>query len=235
MRELDNRRTESPQGAEAIPEISLFEKVRLWAGPSVTALISIPVSLISLAALLFYIRHRFHPLDTLNLIASVSLLAICAIALWGSASGFYRIIRRKVTAGSFFPEGDELTEWRKSLRRSARWQSIVIPAAFCMIALGSTQSALTTAYYNPLGVWIIPSLMWLAAILIISAFALPSLSKWIDSALATVWFAAGVWYVISVLASHSRGIEYWAFPFVMFTMAGVLLFEILRRAKEKTA
>lgn len=206
-----------------VSEISLVDKVRLWAGPIVTALVSVPIFLISVAVLIFYIPRHLHSPDKLELIASFSLLTISAIATWGSASGFYKLARRKLKTGTFFPAEEELTEWRNSLKRPAGWQKIVTPAAFCMIAWGSTQEVLTKPNYDHPGAWVLPALMWIAAILIIFAFVLPSAPRWIGSALAAVWCLAGLWYMISVLASHSRGVEYWIFPFVMFVMAAALV------------
>lgn len=232
MDQSDHKQTESPQGDRAVPDITLFERVRLWNAPIVTALISIPIFLISALTLLFYFPRHLHPLDKFLLIASVILLVISAITLWGSASGFHRIIRRKIKTGSFFPAGDDLVEWRKSLHRAAGWQRIVIPAAFCVFAIGSTHQTLATPYSFRPTVWILPALMWIAATLIIFIFALPSAPKWIEPAVAVVWCITGFWYMVSVLASHSRGIEYWLFPFVMFLMAAILLAGIIRRPKQ---
>lgn len=222
----------SPQ--RRVLEISLADQARLWAGPIVTALISVPIFLISAAVLIFYIPRHLHSSYKLELIASFSLLTISAIATWGSASGFYKIARRKLKTGTFFPAEEELTEWRNSLKKPAGWQKIVIPAAFCMIAWGSTQEVLIKPNYHHPVAWVVPALMWIAAILIIFVFVLPSAPQWIGSALAAVWCLAGLWYMISVLASHSRGVEYWTFPFVMFVMAAAIVIGRDRHSQENT-
>jgi len=231
MKELNHQHTESLQLGSPVPGMSLFEKARLWAGPIIAALISVPIFIVSALVLLFNVPNHLHPLDRL---LPVVLLVLCGIGIYGSAGGFLTIVRRNLRTGSFLPTGDDLAQWRKARQKLAPWEKVVIPGVFCVIAIGSTQSALAAPHHHPT-IWIIPVLMWIAAILITFAFTLQSAPNWIDSAVAVVWCSAGLWYIISVLASHSRGAEYWAFPIVMFLMAAVLQTGNIRRRKQSPA
>jgi hypothetical protein len=210
--------------------MSLAEKTIYWVKPFILAIISIPFVLLSAYVLVFY-APRVRPIDKYGLMASIAVFALSSTLLYFSLSTFVGMARRKMLSGSFLPVREDLIALRLRNHRSALWKRLITSGLFCMIAIGATHRLMETRLHWHASMWIIPALMWAAAILVTLGCFLPTEPKWILPALAIVWCSAGFYYAVGVLVSRLRGGEYWEFPAVMFLISAIAGIGAIRGAE----
>lgn len=209
-------------------EMPFWQKAGFIVLPLIWALLLLPIVLISgLVLILLPFSHTPRP-STLELIAALAVFAISGTGLWLSFNILFKAVQRKIRTGSFFPHGNDLIDVRRHVEKRTFWRKIAIAGFFCLVAVGATQSLLNNPHHRQLSMWIVPALMWVAAILMVLTSFLRPEPKWLAPALAGTWCLAGIWYAVSVLATRTQGLKYWGFPILMFVMAAIAVVEAIR-------